>query len=174
MQSGIMLAVGLCLLCVGCGGGSSGDGGANQGGTTGLTVAQYCEQGCVKVHTCDSTQDTALCEARCNSGVSTNVRGDFLSKVAQCLDSKDCASILAGTAGEGCSDQALASLSVTAAGQSMCDALSSAVTSCGGNLDVAKCLNGTKVFSDAALERAKSCAQKPCGDIEPCVETYLN
>lgn len=171
---GVAAAFGLACAIVDCGSGTSS---SSSTGSSSEQLAQFCGTLCGRINECDRTRDNETCTARCendNASVFPKLRTDAVVQIRTCMATKDCKTVLDGTMVRTCADETYALLAPTDQGVTFCNQWSAAATKCGRRLDVAQCLLVSKQYNDATLERATSCFQKSCIDLQACIEANLD
>lgn len=155
-----------CLI-LGCGG-STGDGGGAS--VTQGDIDNFCTQTCAAQKKCDSKVDETTCVSNCKnqwSSYAGKVRTDYVTLRNDCVTTASCDKL------KDCDDTAKASIAPSAAAQIWCDDALKKNAECKFNQDKAQCLDSMKIFSDAALESARACFSKPCGDYLGCVVSAI-
>ena len=157
-------------------GGLKGTGGAGGAGATPTSAEALCTLFCNRLSTCDNARDQQTCLYSCrdsNSALFPNLRTDLIAGITACIASDDCATLDQSTSLSGCMSQADAALAPSAAGAAFCSALGTADTQCGITLNQTDCLNSIKLYSDAIVAQAMTCASKSCSLIYSCVSATL-
>ena len=150
-----------------------GDGGGGGEAATGINV---CATYCGRAGQCDKTRDVQTCTDACtaaNAAVFPKLRDDVLSKIVTCVKSRDCKSTFGGNVLDFCAREAAAQVAPSPAGIAYCNDLATAQTKCGHTFDHVACLEAVKLYADATIGQASSCAVKACADIDACVDTAL-
>jgi hypothetical protein len=141
------------------------------------TYETSCATTCGKIHGCDTSFDADNCTADCENdyaAIGPKVSGPYLEGIDACVAALDCSQIVASTLISQCQGESAANLSPSAEANRLCNAVQASVKEC-TNVDTAttSCLNGVKIFSDAALADAQGCVTKPCADRPACLTAAL-
>lgn len=149
---------------VGCGSSTSGSAG---GGVTQVEIDDSCSQSCAAQKKCNSSVDETTCVNKCKNDASSyagKVRSDYVGLINDCVQTASCDKLA------GCDNTARASISPTATVQTFCDDLLKKHVECRvSDTDKARCLTNFKIFSDGAIDQARTCLTKACGDYIGCV-----
>lgn len=160
------------------------DGGPGAKGDTSETLpavtdaSSFCAAMCSRVQSCDKSLDSQTCGNECTNGnaaVFPRLRSDVVALIVQCFDGKDCKTVLGGEFVGACTADAIATIAPSPAASSFCDALSTAKKSCSGAASQTKadCLNGAKLYGDAAIAQAQNCVKRGCSEIDTCVSAVF-
>jgi hypothetical protein len=165
----------LALAACSDGGGGNGNGNGSGSGSSGGTAA-VCSALGQKANACNAAVSEMTTAAACEDqfgALLSKLRADVASSIESCIQASDCTH--AATAVGDCVDTAKASIAPSAAAKALCADLAKADMTCSATtfVDQASCLNGAKIFADAALQSADSCASQSCADIESCVAATL-
>ena len=152
----VMGAVVGAVLMAGCtaSGGNAGVGGSDgpQGSTS--SAVSFCDGYCARVNSCDTTRDEQTCSDACaneNAATFPKLRQDVVSLISQCIDEKDCKTILSSNVLSTCADEAAAAVAPTQLAVDFCDSYGAASAKCGSHADKAACLTRAKLYNDSAL-----------------------
>ena len=134
------------------------------------TPDDYCQRACAKVHGCIDATDPVECRNECQAGLaaSPKLRADFLGYVAGCIDASACSS----TSTSKCKSEALAQLSSSPYGKTLCSALLAAGAQCdpsGANYPESACLQAAKSYDDTSLKGANACLSQACETLSACL-----
>jgi hypothetical protein len=143
---------------------------------TPTSAEDLCTLFCNRLSTCDTARDLQTCLYSCrdsNSALFPNLRADLVGGIAACVTHDDCATLDQSTSLGACVTQAAAGLAPSSAGSAFCSALGNADTQCGISLNRTDCLNSIKLYSDAIVAQAMTCASKSCSLIYSCVSATL-
>ena len=157
-------------------GGVHGTGGAGGAVATPTSAEDLCTLFCNRLSTCDTARDQQTCLYSCrdsNSALFPNLRTDLVGGIAACVTHDDCATLDQSTSLGACVTQAAAALAPSSAGSAFCSALGTADTQCGISLNQTDCLNSIKLYSDAIIAQAMTCASKSCSLIYSCASATL-
>lgn len=140
-------------------------------------AASFCSAMCSRVQACDKSLDTQTCENECTNGnaaVFPRLRADVVDLIVECFDGKDCKTVLGGGFVGACTADAIATVAPSAAASDFCEALSTAKKSCSVTAQSkAECLNGAKLYGDAAIAQAQNCVKRGCSEIDTCVSAVF-
>jgi hypothetical protein len=133
---------------------------------------ETCAISCDRVHECDSEVDAEECRQNCHDAFSpfgAHLRKEFLEEVDQCLEDARCGDLGVSALDNSCrrdaSDRIGANLKVV----ELCKAINATLVHCGSNgQELEVCASSMKIFDDETLDKAKSCADVPCGDLGRC------
>jgi hypothetical protein len=173
MNRHIFVALGL-LITAACGSSTQGKGGGSSASS--VSVEDYCSNLCGRQSACDESRDVDTCTNGCmnvNAAIMPKLRGDMVSSALSCIETKDCATVLKGTADDACLSEAAASVAPTEAGQTFCSDWASSAKKCGASFNKAACLEGSKLYTDTALTQGSKCTTKACPDVVDCIRTTL-
>ena len=157
----------LLALAAGCG--------DDDNGATRYEVS--CDRACDRVHECDSTMDIEDCAMTCKEDtapVGPNLRADFLAGIDACVAELSCVQLAAAAVLQPCQREAAARLAPSASAEALCQAVVESIQECAGiSVGTAGCLEGVKIFNDAALTSARACAEEPCDQRTACLSAEL-
>jgi hypothetical protein len=140
------------------------------------TYASICHRACERAAQCHSTVDANACSENCReefAEVGPNLSATYLSAVDACIAESTCAQLASAAVLGTCDLQARVEVSPSATVQSFCTDVSAADRFCSRIDRELLCREGMKVFSDAAISRARPCLDESCDQQEPCVESTL-
>ncbi|HEY2899531.1 MAG TPA: hypothetical protein VGL59_03065 [Polyangia bacterium] len=141
-----------------------------------MSAQDLCTAFCTRVTTCDTTRDLQTCTNACtnaDAALFPRLRADLVAATAQCVQTKDCATIAHETALQGCVNEAAAALGPSPTATGFCDAFNTGETRCSVTVDKTDCLLKSKIYSDATLTNATACAGKGCSLIYACAAATL-
>lgn len=152
----------------GCGSSTSGSPG---GAVTQSDINDSCAQSCAAQKKCTSTVDETTCVNNCKNSAASyagKVRSDYVALLNDCVRTASCDKLGA------CDQTSKASIAPTANVQTFCDELLKKHVECKfADTNKARCLENFKVFSDNAIDSARTCLTKACGDYGSCVLSTL-
>src|SRR5688572_16043268 len=143
------------LALAGCLGADANDATPGKGGGNNTTTSatngntQLCDDFCGKLNTCDNTNDSDTCGNLCKNSLASTLpklREEIVSSISQCLQEKDCNTVLNKDPIATCAAEAVASAAPSADATAFCDALYKARTKCGDTSNKAACLSNSKLF----------------------------
>jgi hypothetical protein len=153
------------VLVLGCSSSTAGTTGGSS--VTQADIDSYCAKSCAAQKKCNSMVDETTCTNNCKNQAASyagKVRVDYVEYINQCVQTSSCDKI------SSCNETAKASIAPSSAAQTFCDELIKKHTECKfPDTDKARCLNTYKVFVDSALDSARTCLSKACGDYNACV-----
>ena len=109
-----------------------------------------------------------------SAAVGPHLRADFLAGIDACVDELSCVQLAAASVLQPCQREAAARLAPSGAAEALCQAVVDSIQECAGiSVGTAGCLDGVKIFSDAALTSARACAEEPCDQRTACLSAEL-
>lgn len=136
-----------------------------------------CDRACVRAQECSSAIDAGVCATDCKddtSAIGPNLRSDFLEALDDCVGELTCLELAGNAVFQTCQREAAALTAPSAAAEALCDAVVESIRECTGlTVGTAGCLDGVKVFHDAALLRARACEDKSCDQRTGCLRDEL-
>jgi hypothetical protein len=135
-------------------------------------AAAFCTSLCDRQATCDQSLDQQTCANACknqNAAIFPRLRSDVVDNILQCVDEKDCKTVLGGGLVGTCASEAVARVAPSDAAVTFCSAMATVEKKCGTTSSKAQCLDTAKLYSDDAIGEAQNCAGRPCSDVAECV-----
>jgi hypothetical protein len=148
----------------------------DDGNSSATRYVASCNSACTELHNCSSNVDVTECSNRCKADFEDsgpNFNTTFLAELDECVAGATCLELGAEVLNLGyCETRARANTQATSTVTSFCDAVAAEDRDCSRAMHFL-CVEGLKIFSDSAIQRAQRCVEEPCDLQESCVEDVL-
>jgi hypothetical protein len=134
-----------------------------------------CTVHCERAEKCGVFRDACERDCPARGRAIGKMRRDYVGNLMLCLEGASCNGLKEGTAWDGCHTALVKGLPVSDTLRRFCFESSRRAAQCkrADDVDQIACLLRFRLNNDTALEQARTCFAKPCGDVPGCMAKAL-